>query len=254
MNNINKSLGYQTELSKLSDWDGYLMEHSNLPGPRANLELAQMAARMGERSLFMRYIQISPDQAPQNSSVEFLPVCGTIGLGVMLVKGDFSVLPLLRKLASDPRWRIRESVVLALEIWGENDPTLLFNEMDHWMVGNFYEIRAAICALCHPKFLKSEEKAIQVLKYLDLIMRKLQQNPSRSKDDFRVLRLAMGYCWSVAVAALPAPGKKIMESWVGTRDKDLMWIIKSNLNKNRLFRTDDIWVNRMKAMIASTSK
>jgi hypothetical protein len=61
MNLINKSPFFQIELSKLSDWDGYLMEHSNLPGPRANLELAQMAASMGEKSLFMRYIQISPD-------------------------------------------------------------------------------------------------------------------------------------------------------------------------------------------------
>jgi hypothetical protein len=172
----------------------------------------------------------------------------------MLAKGDFSILPFLRKLASDPRWRIRESVVLALEIWGENERSLLFNEMDHWMDGNYYEIRAAICALCHPKFLKSEKKAIQVLKYLDLIMKKLQQNPLRGKDGFRVLRLAMGYCWSVAVAALPAPGKKMMERWVETRDKDLLWIIKSNLNKNRLSRMDDIWVNRMKKLIASTSK
>ena len=246
---MKKSLLYQTELSKLVDWDEYLTIHSNLPGPRANLELANVAARLGEKSLFLRYIQINAKQAPQNSSAEFLPVCGTLGLGVRLLKSDFTVLPLLRGLASDSRWRIRESVVLALEIWGESNPILLFNEMDHWMGGNLFEIRAAICALCHPKFLKSEEKAIQTLKYLDLIMSKLQENPSRSTEDFRVLRLAMGYCWSVAAAAFPTLGKGMMERWVDTKDKDLLWIIKSNLNKNRLSRMDVNWVNRMKGLI-----
>ncbi len=241
---------YQTELSKLTDWDDYLIGHSNLPGPRANLELAYAVAWMGAKSLFLRYVQINVKQAPQNSSTEFLPVCGTVGLGVLLVKNDFTVLPLLRDLASDLRWRIRESVVLALEIWGESNPIPLFNEMEHWMEGNYFEIRAAICACCHPKFLKSEERAIQTLNYLDLIMQKLQGNTSRKTEDFRVLRLAMGYCWSVAVAACPAHGKKMMEKWIHTTDKDLLWIIKSNLGKNRLCRMDIVWVQQMKAMLA----
>jgi hypothetical protein len=244
---------YQTELSKLSDWDEYLIAHSNLPGPRANLELANVVAWMGEKSLFLRFIRIDATQAPQNSSAEFLPVCGTLGLGVLLVKKDLTILPLLRRLASDPRWRIRESVVLALEIWGESNPIVLFNEVEHWMEGNYFEIRAAICAMCHPKFLKSEEKALQTLKYLELIMRKLEGSTSRKTEDFRVLRVAMGYCWSVAVAAYPALGKKMMESWIRTLDKDLLWIIKSNLNKNRLTRMDIVWVRQMKVLLAQNS-
>jgi len=245
---------YQTDLSKLADWDEYLITHSNLPGPRSNFELANVAARMGEKSLFLRCIQINAKQAPQNSSGEFLPVCGTLGLGVLLIKSDFTVLPLLRELASDSRWRIRESVVLALETWGESNPKILFNEMDQWMGGNFYEIRAAICALCHPKFLRSEEKAIQTLKYLDLIMQKLQEITSRRTEDFRVLRLAMGYCWSVAVAANPAHGKGIMERWVQTADKDSRWIVKSNLRKNRLSRMDILWVRRVNGLIEESSR
>jgi len=250
---MKKNKLYQTTLSRLTDWDGYLNVHSNLPGPRANLELANVVAWMGEKSLFLRYVQIEETQAPQNSSSEFLPVCGTVGLGVLLVKNDLTVLPLLRDLASDPRWRIRESVVLALEIWGESNPVLLFNEMNHWMEGNYFEIRAAICALCHPKFLKSKEKAIQTLKFLDFVMRKLSENKSRKTEDFRVLRLAMGYCWSVAVAAYPALGKKMMENWIGSSDKDLLWIIKSNLGKNRLARMDIIWVQQMKVRLADNS-
>lgn len=34
---------YRKTLIKLSDWDSYLLEESCLPGPRANLELAEAA-------------------------------------------------------------------------------------------------------------------------------------------------------------------------------------------------------------------
>ena len=251
---MKQPLLYESDLSQLKDWDEYLLNHSNLPGPRANLELAYAVAKMGEKPLFLRYLNINAIQAPQNSSAEFLPVCGTLGLGLLLVRGDLSVLPLLHGLASDPRWRIREGVVLALELWGESNLNLLFDQMDQWMEGNFFEIRAAICALSHPKFLKSKRSAFQVLKYLDDIMQKLQAGKVRKTEDFRVLRLAMGYCWSVAVAASPLQGKGMMQKWIHTTDRDLLWIIKSNLSKNRIFRMDANWVRRMKELIEIESE
>ncbi len=36
-------------------WRGYLLEHSGLPGPRGNLELAQAAAAKGSEELFLKY-------------------------------------------------------------------------------------------------------------------------------------------------------------------------------------------------------
>jgi hypothetical protein len=35
---------YRRELARLADWEPYLQEHSGLPGPRGNLELAQAVA------------------------------------------------------------------------------------------------------------------------------------------------------------------------------------------------------------------
>jgi hypothetical protein len=52
----------------------------------------------------------------------------------------------------------------------------------------------------------------------------------------------MGYCWSVAVAALPDAGKPLMEKWLRSEDKDIRWMMKENLKKNRLARMDAKWV------------
>jgi hypothetical protein len=48
----------------------------------------------------------------------------------------------------------------------------------------------------------------------------------------------------VAVAALPIEGKAHMEKWLVKQDKDVQWIMRENLKKNRLIRMDADWVQR----------
>ncbi len=71
----------------------------------------------------------------------------------------------------------------------------------------------------------------------------LLENADGSKDErFKVLRQGMGYCWSVAVAALPEIGKPMMEKWLDSQDKNICWMMKENLKKNRLVKMDADWV------------
>ena len=71
----------------------------------------------------------------------------------------------------------------------------------------------------------------------------------RRGEDFLTLRKGLGYCWSVAVAALPAEGKALMEKWLVKPDKDVRWIMKENLKKNRLVRMDAGWVKKWRGKI-----
>ena len=54
----------------------------------------------------------------------------------------------------------------------------------------------------------------------------------------RVLRKALGYCWSVAVAALPGPGFDRLARWAASDDPDVRWVVRENLKKARLTRAD----------------
>ncbi len=241
---VSRTDEYRRKLSALHDWDAYLRKESGLPGPRANLELAQAVADEGDLALFRRYIANPPDAAPVNSPQVFLTVCGIIGLGRILAEGDTSQLKTLRKHASDPRWRIREAVAMALQRLGDASMPKLISAMRDWSKGTPLEQRAAIAALCEPRLLTEARHARAVLKILDETTRSLEQREERRDDDVLVLRKGLGYCWSVAVVALPEEGKHLMEKWLGNPDKDIRWIMKENLRKTRLTRMDAEWVKK----------
>jgi hypothetical protein len=44
--------------------------------------------------------------------------------------------------------------------------------------------------------------------------------------------------------ALPDTGKPIMEKWSNSADKDILWMMRENLKKNRLVKMDGDWVKR----------
>ncbi len=248
---MNKIETYRATLRTLPDWDAYLLLESHLPGPRSNLELAQVVADEGDAALFERYIAMDASQAPVNTPGEFLAVCGAIGLGRLLVEGRLEMLATLRQLASDTRWRIREGVAMALQRLGDVNMDLLLDEMQKWASGGFLEQRAAAAAMCEPRLLKNPEHARRVLATLDAITGALPGLPEtdRRSEPFQALRKGLGYCWSVAVAALPQAGRACMERWFLSGDKDVRWIMKENLTKNRLARLDAAWVRQWQAYL-----
>ena len=131
---------------------------------------------------------------------------------------------------------------MALQRWGRVDMRSLLVEMDVWSRGSLLEQRAAAAALCEPALLGNPIDAEQTLHILDAITLSVEQSDNRRSDAFQALRKGLAYCWSVAVAALPAAGKPLMERWLTSEDRDVRWIMRQNLQKQRLIRIDPAWV------------
>jgi len=224
------------------DWEAFLLQESRLPGPRANIELAHAVAEEGDDGLFERFLSFDAQKAPTNSPYEFLAFCGVLGLGRLLAEGRMEVLKTLRLFASDPRWRVREAVAMALQRFGRVDMNALLEEMARWSKGNALEQRAAAAALCEPNLLREAGHVERVLRILDEITASVQYVGNRGRDEFKALRKGLGYCWSVAVAALPEAGKERMERWFASDDRDVRWVMRQNLRKKRLARMDAEWV------------
>ena len=233
---------YRAALQQCQDLDAYLLAESGLPGPRGNIELAQAVADFGDEALFTHLLTFTPDVAPTNIAQEFLAFCGAVGLGKLVAAGQTQWLEPLRKLASDPRWRTREGVAMALQRVGDADMPMLLDTMAQWSKGNLLEQRAAAAALCEPRLLKNPAQVKRVLDTLDEITSALCKVQDRKSEDFKTLRKGMAYCWSVAAAALPAEGKRRMEHWFAEPDKDVRWLMRENLKKNRLAQMDRAWV------------
>jgi hypothetical protein len=241
---MSKKDDYRDKLRTIENWDSYLLKESGLPGPRGNIELAQVVADEGNLTLFQRYVGYTAVTAPTNSPYEFLAFCGVVGLGRLLAEGHTDLLPALRGHASDPRWRIREAVAMALQRLGDVDMDQLISAMQEWSIGTPLEQRAAAAALCEPRLLRQPDHAGAVLQILDEITATIERVTDRRSDDFRALRKGLGYCWSVVAVALPAEGKTLMEKWLVSADKDIQWIMQTNLKKARLARLDSEWVKK----------
>lgn len=247
---MNKMDAYRQTLRALDDWEPYLLAESGLPGPRGNIELAQAEADEGDEALFQRLLSFDAAVAPTNTPQEFLAFCGVVGLGRLAAEGRRDLLPALRKHANDPRWRVREGVAMALQRWGRVDMDGLLVEMDGWSRGSYLEQRAAAAALCEPALLHDPTHAERTLQILDAITAALTQAEDRRREDFQALRKGLAYCWSVAVAALPEVGKPLMERWLASNDRDVRWIMRQNLAKQRLVRMDAGWVTACLVQIA----
>jgi hypothetical protein len=100
--------------------------------------------------------------------------------------------------------------------------------------------RAAVAGVCEPRLLDRPATVQRVFGILDRVTKAVgaARPDQRRLDEFRVLRQALGYCWSVAIAASPAAGFDRFESWSGSADPDVKWIIRANLKKNRLRKAD----------------
>lgn len=213
------------------EWDAYLAAHSGLPGPRGNLELLAAAGDVAPAGSLRRWAA---------SDDEYEASVGTAGLGRLVLEGDQSLLDRLRELAQDGRWRVREAVAMALQRIGDADLALAQRVALEWCQGPPLVQRAAMAALCEPRLLRAPGAATSALGALDVVTASLVAAPAatRRDDDVRVLRQALGYCWSVALAAAPDEGFDALDRWSRVPDVDVRWILRENLRKSRLLRAD----------------
>lgn len=212
-----------------------LRANSGLPGPRANLTLLDAVADLAD-----------PDtvNALLGSDDEYLTACGAAGLGVLGARdGDRGWATRLHELARDRRWRVREGVAMALQRLGDADlgdgGSRLADLTTRWSAENDPLVqRAVVAGVCEPRLLRSPERSAAAIalcaRATDVLL--AQDPPTRRRPNWRTLRQALGYCWSVAVAADPAAGLPVFADLADSADPDLAWIVKTNAGKARLSR------------------
>ena len=218
---------WRTELASLepAEWPDFLGRHSGLPGPRGNLELAMAFADIATRPVIDRFA---------GSTDEYLAVCGTVALGARATTPE--VVELLRRCADDDRWRVREAVAIGLQLLGDVDLDRVLAVVEAWADDPSPLVRrAAAATICEPRLLttpRAAATALEVCRRATIGLTRL--DPAGRRDPaVRTLRQALGYCWSVAIAADPSAGLRAFRA-LDTADADVAWIVRENLRKHRL--------------------
>jgi hypothetical protein len=240
---------YSLVLSTLNEWMPFLKENSNLPGPRGNLELAYAAAHTSTNHQMELMLAEDSPEVVENSPEVFVVFCGVVALGVHFTPGNKQQISILKHYANDSRWRIRESVAMALQEIGKRDMQFLLSELQNWMDGPYLQLRAIAAGLCEPVLLQELSVTGRVLEMLDQITTRIQEGPQNDKDGYIALQKGLSYCWSVAACAYPGKGKSLMEKWLSSSQPGIRKIMDENLKKNRLMKLDAVWVeNCLKVM------
>ena len=231
--------------------EAFLLAGSGLPGPRANLELLDAAGDVLTREEALRLAALSPEAAPSGTASEYLPCCGIVAVGRLVAEGDHALVAILRAASGDPRWRVRESVAIALQRWGDADIAAMTAAIASWPCGSLYEARAAVAASCEPRLLRTAAAVVAASSVLDGATRALVAVARPRGEPGRVLGAALGYGWSVAIAASPGVVLPAFERWVASDDPDVRRLVRENLGKARFSRAAPDDVARLRALLGS---
>lgn len=227
------------------EWPVFLKEHAYLPDNSMNIPLAEAFAETATLMDFKRYIGMDHYEAPENSREEFLTFCGVLGYGVYLARYfDSGLLSELRERASDPREHIREAVVRALKYIGRKNMQRLLNYLDNWIDGAPLEQKAAIETLRDPIFLSKSEPALTLLDLLDWATASITEEKSWN-EDYSMLQSELEQAWAIAVIALPAKGKIMMERWIKVDKPTVSSVLKRNFEQSILQKAEPEWTNSM---------
>lgn len=224
----------------------FILLNSNLPGPRANLELAFAFAEVyDDFDTLQDWISITEDQADVNNPRSFLAFCSVVCLGKCYTKmKNEKIISLLKNSANDGRWRIREAVAFGFQRIGENNFDEMKRIFSNWIKNsNNLEKRAILVSLAHPPIL-NESTTEFCFDSTDSILKQMD-----TKNDFEVLKKGLDFTISVFVAANPKRGFSFIEKWIG-QDKIIDKIMKENLKKNRLIKMNPDRVRNLSKRIA----
>lgn len=242
--------------------EGFLLQNSNLPGPRGNLELARAFATtcaaeqlpQGLWELLWSWVGEAMTEMFQPPEREYLPFCALEALGMHYAyatpERQLAIVAALRRCANAPAWRVRESVAIGMQHLAEWNYGQATELLQHWLDGQatLLEARAVAAALAHPPVLTEPDRVAVALSMMQQIMLIMRTSKERKSDQFRVLRQAMEYALSVVVAADPSPGFILLNSLALDDDPDVQRVVRKNLEKKRLLRHGEA-VNSVQALL-----
>ncbi|HUS16081.1 MAG TPA: hypothetical protein VM536_13870 [Chloroflexia bacterium] len=230
----------------------YLLRNSGLPGPRLNLQLVESFARAISMSatqsgrvvaavaMLDAWAALPPTVAAVNTPSVVLPATAVRTYGSLAIADAAwwdDAAGRLHHAASDARWRVREMVAIALQQMLDADWTRTCSMMRRWMTTeDALVVRAAAAAVAEPRLLRAAHQAADALAVQEAALLWFAALPiaRRHTEASQILRQALGYTISVAVAAAPAAGLALLAGLEGQRDSDLHWIWRENRKKSRL--------------------
>ena len=113
----------------------------------------------------------------------------------------------------------------------QRDPGVQVCSKDQW-----FSMRAVVTGVAEPNLLQNDRIKRQALELHKKVLTQVKMCKNRKSEEFRILRKGLAYSLSVVVQAIPEEGFEYLKELVTSQDRDILWILKQNLKKNRLIK------------------
>ena len=244
----------------------YLLEYSNLPGKRGNIELGFSFGEFieelyanDELSCFQYCLDLITDYGENRNEYgneEFLPFCAIIALGYIgkqSLSKQNEILMLLKENAKDGRWRIREAVAMALQELIDANPSKTIAELKTWTCEKNYLIhRAIVAGLAEPRLMKNSEIAKAALAIHKNILKIVEAETDVRERNFNVLVKGLCYTLSVVITGIQDDGFDYLEELANKKNPVVKKIVRENLKKNRLKLLNENKVSELQKKLSIT--
>ncbi len=129
-------------------------------------------------------------------------------------------------------------------------PQRTLNEIGKWIEnGDWLAMRAVAAGVAEPRLLRDKQRAHIALELHKTTFARIQEARMRKSEEFMSLRHGLGYSLSVVAQANPTEGFEYMRQIAKLQDKDIQWIIKENLKKNRLIKNFPAEVSSIRKLL-----
>jgi hypothetical protein len=218
-------------------WDR-LLRGSRLPGPQPNMELVKEFANamegQGPKALPLATMMatIHPDEARGGTEMEFIPMCGVMALGMLAAKMDDRArekpFATIHDAAEDLRFRVRDTVPLALAYIGARHPEWTLRNVAPWMDG-FFHAAAVLRAISEPEFLRVVKEPQELVARLEDAFALAENAPRAAAryPGFKALLDAIVSGVPPIATRFPAPAiDALLRFAERTKDPDLRQVIE----------------------------
>ena len=220
----------------------YILTNSKLPGRRANLELLYEFKIHASQESVSACLSLK-DYDLINTPEEFAMMCGVVGYCELNRENVDDVFELLEEYAQSESWRVRESVAMGIQYMLILNEDKSLKAIKGWFNKTDFHRRAMIAGLCTPRLQLIETISRETAFILEQLMKDVLAWQGKLSEEQKALRKALGYCWSIAIEANPSQLKPLFKKYYKYENKNIIWILKSNLKKNRLVKLDEKWVH-----------
>lgn len=200
---------------------------------------------------------LSGDRAPGATALEFLPVCGVLGLaacGAGDVQGRGPRLAELHARADDLRFRVRDAVVVGLARIGGAAGDALVTDVKAWMDGYFHAA-AVLRALAAEPWLSTLREAPNVVARFEDAFTLLRDAPRAAArwPGHKALLEALGESLPAVAVRFGVPVFDMLARWTKAKDPVLRDLVARIVSAQKLAGKFGAEVERVRRALDSSA-